>query len=52
MECLTVTPFIEENRMPGYRFTATGTFDRLLTGAWVGRRPPEWVEDSFRQRPW
>jgi len=24
---------IEEEGKPGYRFTATGTFDRLLTGA-------------------
>lgn len=26
---------IEENGKPGYRFTATGTFDRLLTGATI-----------------
>ena len=24
---------IEEDGKPGYRFTATGTFDRLLTGS-------------------
>lgn len=34
MECLTVNPSIEENRMPGYHSTASGTFDRVLTGAW------------------
>jgi len=28
-------PIADEDGKPGYRFTATGTFDRLLTGAKV-----------------
>jgi hypothetical protein len=28
-------PIVDEDGKPGYRFTATGTFDRLLTGAKV-----------------
>ncbi len=39
-------PVLEEGK-PGYRFTATGTLDRLMAGAW-GASAPEWVEDSFR----
>ena len=32
---ITCEPIADEDGKPGYRFTATGTFDRLLRGAKV-----------------